>query len=71
MAELWILIVLVVIVGLSVELKLSRANRIARANHDLLKAILEHSVNRESASRGSGAKPPPIPVAASEVYRID
>ena len=38
---LTILVVIVILAGLSMEMKMGRANRIARASHDILKAMAE------------------------------
>lgn len=66
---LTILLILAFIIGLSMELKLSKANRIARATHDLLKAILEEQKKAKEAI----PPPPPAPLppkAEETVYKI-
>ena len=42
-AALFVIAAVVVLAGLSMEIKLGRANRIARATHDLIKALLEET----------------------------
>ena len=42
-AALFVIAAVVVLAGLSMEMKLGRANRIARATHDLMKALLDET----------------------------
>jgi len=42
-AALFVIAAVVVLAGLSMEMKLGRANRISRATHDLIKVLLEET----------------------------
>jgi uncharacterized membrane protein len=60
MLEVWIVIVLLVAIGLSMEAKLGRANRIARATHDLIKELLElQKAAKETKAAENAERPPP------------
>jgi|GEM_PF-3741679 len=66
MLPLWILVGLVFFAGLSLEQKLARANRIARATHDLIKEMLAEQLKANDwlekiAARTGRIAPPPVP----------
>jgi hypothetical protein len=59
-----------VLVGLAIiETKLARLNRIQRATHDLIKALLEEQ--RKAIANRDAKVPPTLPPAEPKVYRID
>jgi hypothetical protein len=78
---LTILVVIVILAGLSMEMKMGRANRIARASHDILKAMADEQkrgndllakIVEEGNSQRSmpNAEPPMKEKTEPSIYKI-